>query len=119
MVLVGGALGSLARYMLGTAILAKFGGRFPFGTFFINLTGSFVIGFAMTWLGERSQLGPNWRLLGVVGFLGGYTTFSSYQWETLSLLREGGDWLAVLNALGSVVAGFGAVWLGAVIAARR
>lgn len=119
MVLVGGAVGSLTRFMVGTAIMTKLGGRFPFGTVFINITGSFLIGFGMTFLTERTQLSPNWRFLLVVGFLGGYTTFSSFQWETLSLVKDGGRWLGLLNGIGSLVVGYVAVWLGAVVAGRR
>ena len=63
----------------------RVGGRFPLGTVFINVTGSFLIGFIMTMLTERLNPHPNWRLLLVVGFLGGYTTFSSFEWETLGL----------------------------------
>src|ERR1700742_5196962 len=84
MVLIGGASGSLARYVVGAAIMNRVGGRFPAGTVFINITGSFLIGFLMTLLTERLAH-PNWRLLLVVGFLGGYTTFSSFEWESLGL----------------------------------
>ncbi len=119
MVLAGGAAGSLTRFLVGNAIVARLGAKFPYGTAIINITGSFLIGFAMTWLTERSELSPNWRLLLVVGFLGGYTTFSSYQWETLSLVRNG-EWFAgLVNALGSLVLGYCAVFLGAILAARR
>lgn len=118
MVLVGGAAGSLARFIVGTAIMTRLGGRFPFGTAFINITGSFLIGFAMTFLTERT-MNPNWRFLLVVGFLGGYTTFSSFQWETLSLVRDGSRWLPLLNGVGSVVVGYVAVWLGAALAVKR
>lgn len=119
LVLVGGAVGSLTRFLVGTAIVARLGGRFPYGTVFINLTGSFLIGFAMTYLTERTYLNPNWRFLLVVGFLGGYTTFSSFEWETLGLMRDGSRWLGVLNGFGSFIIGYGAVWLGAVVAARK
>jgi len=119
MVLVGGAVGSLTRFMLGTAIMERLGGRFPFGTVFINITGSFFIGFAMTFPTERTQLSPNWRFLLVVGFLGGYTTFSSFQWETLNLVRDGGRWLGLRNGIGSLLVGYVAVWLGAVAAGKR
>jgi fluoride exporter len=119
MVLVGGALGSLARFVLSTAIMMRLGGRFPFGTVFINISGSFLIGLSMTLLTERAQFNPNWRFLLVVGFLGGYTTFSSLQWETLSLTREGAWWLGLLNALGSLIVGYVAVWLGAVVGGKR
>jgi CrcB protein len=91
----------------------------PLGTVFINITGSFLIGFLMTLLTERLNPHPNWRFLLVVGFLGGYTTFSSFEWETLGLVRDGGRWLGLINAAGSVVLGYIAVWLGATVAAKR
>lgn len=119
MVLAGGAAGSLARYVVGAAITTRTGGRFPFGTVFINITGSFLIGFFMVLLTERLRPHPNWRLLLVVGFLGGYTTFSSFEWETLSLVKDGARWLGLVNAIGSVVAGYAAVWLGAMAAGKR
>ena len=119
MVLAGGATGSLARFLVGTAIMARAGGRFPFGTVFINISGSFLIGLAMTLLTERFRPHPNWRLFLVVGFLGGYTTFSSFEWETLSLIKDGARWLGLLNAIGSVALGYAAVCLGAIVAGRR
>jgi CrcB protein len=119
MVLAGGAAGSLARFLVGSAIMTRTGGRFPFGTVFINISGSVVIGLLMTLLTERLRPHPNWRLLLVVGFLGGYNTFSSFEWETLSLVKEGARWLGLLNAVGSVVVGYAAVWLGAIVASKR
>jgi len=119
LVLAGGAVGCLARFVVGTAIIARLGGRFPYGTVFINITGSFLIGFAMTFLTERSYLSPNWRFLIVVGFLGGYTTFSSFQWETLNLMKDGSRWLGFLNGFGSLLVGYAAVWLGAIVAGRK
>jgi|SRR5215472_9928569 CrcB protein len=119
MVMLGGATGSLARYVLGTAIMTRFGARFPMGTFVINISGSFLIGLLMTLFTERLQPHPNWRFLLVVGFLGGYTTFSSFEWETLSLVKDGGRWLALFNVAGSVMFGYAAVWLGSIIAGKR
>lgn len=119
MVILGGATGSLARYMVGTAIMNRVGGRFPLGTVFINITGSFLIGFIMTLFTERLNPHPNWRLLLVVGFLGGYTTFSSFEWEAFGLVRDGARWFALLNVVGSVVLGYFAVWLGVVVAGKR
>src|SRR6266702_897674 len=95
MVLLGGGVGALARYVLGTAIAARIGGRFPLGTLVINVSGSFLMGLLMTLLTERLQPHPNLRLLLIVGFLGGYTTFSSFEWETLSLVRDGSRWLGM------------------------
>lgn len=119
MVMLGGATGSLARYLLGIAIATRADVRFPFGTVCINITGSFLIGFLMTLLTERFSPHPNLRLLLVVGFLGGYTTFSSFEWETFGLLRDGARWLGLLNLVGSVIVGYIAVWLGAALAAKR
>jgi len=119
MVMLGGATGSLTRYVFGTAIMNRLGPRFPVGTFVINVTGSFLIGLLMTLLTERLQPHPNWRLLLVVGFLGGYTTFSSFEWETLSLVKDGGRWLGLFNIIGSVLFGYAAVWLGSIMAAKR
>jgi CrcB protein len=119
MVLFGGAAGSLARYVVANAIQTRVVGKFPYGTFFINITGSFLVGLIMTMLSERMNVSPNWRLLLVVGFLGGYTTFSAYEWETYYLARFGHKGVAMLNGLGSVVVGYLAVWLGAVLASKR
>jgi CrcB protein len=118
MVLVGGGTGALARYLAGSAIMSRVGGRFPLGTLFINVSGSFFIGLLMTLFTERFQPHPNWRLLLVVGFLGGYTTFSSFEWETYSAVREGGRWVGFLNVAASVILGYAAVWLGSLLARR-
>ena len=118
LILLGGGAGSLARYAAGLAIMTRFGGRFPLGTMVINVTGSFLIGLLMTLLTERFQPHPNWRLALVVGFLGGYTTFSSFEWETYSAIREGGFWIGLANVAGSVLFGYAAVWLGALLGRR-
>ena len=118
MVVIGGAAGSLARYLASVAIMNRTGGRFPFGTALVNITGSFLIGLIMTILTERSLVNPNWRLLLVTGFLGGYTTFSSFEWETFGLVRDNEAWLGFLNIAGSVILGYAAVWLGAMLGRR-
>ncbi len=119
MVVLGGGLGSLARYLLGTAIMSRFGPRFPLGTMIINITGSFTIGVLMTLLTERLEPHPYWRLFLVIGFLGGYTTFSSFEYESLQAVRDGGLLPGLLNLFGSVALGFAAVWAGVLVAARR
>lgn len=119
MVMLGGATGSLTRYVLGTAIMARVGGRFPLGTVVINITGSFLIGLLMTLFTERLDPHPNLRFLLVTGFLGGYTTFSSFEWETLGLVQDGSQWLGLVNVVGSVLFGYIAVWLGAAMAGKR
>jgi len=118
LVLAGGGTGALARYVAASAIMTRFGGKFPLGTLAINVTGSFLIGFLMTMLTERFQLDPQWRLLLVVGFLGGYTTFSSFEWETYTSVRDGALWAGMLNIVSSVVLGYIAVWFGAMLARR-
>ena len=118
-VLAGAGLGGLTRYALGTWVMARSGGRFPLGTFLINISGSFFIGLLMTLLTERLHPHPNWRLFLVVGVLGGYTTFSSFEYETLQAVRDGARWMGLLYVAGSVLLGYAAVWLGAVLAARR
>lgn len=119
MVLLGGGAGSLARYVISAAIMTRTGSRFPFGTVIINITGSFLIGLLMALLTERFSPHPNLRLLLVTGFLGGYTTFSSFEWETLMLVQGGGGWwLGLANVAGSVALGYSAVWLGAAIAGK-
>ena len=118
-VLAGAGLGGLLRYVLGSWIMGRFGGRFPLGTFVINVTGSFLIGLLMTLMTERWSPHPHWRLFLVVGVLGGYTTFSSFEYETLQTVRDGARWMAMLYVAGSVLMGYCAVWLGALVAARR
>ena len=118
LILAGGGAGSLLRYVAGSAIMARFGSRFPWGTLAINVTGSFLIGVLMTLFTERYQPYSNLRLLLVVGFLGGYTTFSSFEWETYAAIREGGFWMGFVNVVGSVGLGYIAVWVGALLARR-
>jgi len=118
-VLAGAGLGGLARYVAGTWIMAKYGGRFPLGTFVINVSGSFLIGVLMTLLTERLNPHPNWRLFLVVGILGGYTTFSSFEYEAYQAVRDGARWMGMLYVTGSVLVGYLGVWLGAMLTARR
>ncbi len=118
-VVAGGGLGSLVRYILGTAIMSRVGGKFPLGTLIINVTGSFAIGALMTLFTEQLAPHPYWRLALVIGFLGGYTTFSSFEYESLQAFREGSPFPALVNMIGSVVLGLAAVWAGAALAARH
>jgi CrcB protein len=118
-VLAGAGIGGLSRYVAGTWIMAKYGGRFPLGTFIINITGSFLIGLLMTLFTERWQPHPNWRLFLVVGVLGGYTTFSSFEYETLQAMRTGARWMGLIYVTGSVVIGYIGVWIGAAMSTRR
>ena len=119
MVLVGGGVGALMRYIVGLAIAARIGGRFPLGTLVINVTGSFLIGVLMSLLTERLQPHPNWRLLLVVGVLGGYTTFSTFEYETFRAVQDGGKWIGLVNVISSVVLGYIAVWICSAIIGRQ
>jgi CrcB protein len=109
-VLGGGAVGSLLRYVAGVAIMSRWSGRFPIATFLINVTGSFAIGLLASLLADSTN--PNWRPLLITGLLGGFTTFSSFEWETLAAARGGAGGIALLYVLGSVVIGLAACWLG-------
>jgi fluoride exporter len=112
LIALGGALGSVARYWIGAAVTNRLGTRFPYGTLVINLTACLVIGFALTFMGKRAGIGAAWRYLVPIGFVGAYSTFSTYEWETMSLLRAGGFPMAALYAFGSLVLGLAAVWCG-------
>jgi CrcB protein len=92
------------------------GFRFPYGTLLVNLTACLIIGFSITFLGRRADLNPAWRFLIPFGFIGAYSTFSTYEWETLSELRSGAFLIAALYAGGSVILGLIAVWGGVVLA---
>jgi CrcB protein len=116
LVAAGGALGSIARYWVGATIGSRMGTRFPYGTFVINLTACLIIGFSLTWFSKRVELSPAWRYLIPVGFVGAYSTFSTYEWETLSTLRTGAFALAALYAVGSLILGLASVWLGVALA---
>ena len=116
LIAVGGALGSIARYWVGSTIAGRMGSRFPYGTFVINLTACIIIGFSLTYLGKRAGLSPAWRFLIPIGFIGAYSTFSTYEWETLTTLRAGAFAMAGLYAIGSLILGLVATWLGAVLA---
>jgi CrcB protein len=113
---LGGALGSIARYWVGSEVASRLGSKFPYGTFVINISACVIIGFSLTYLGRHLELSPAWRFLIPTGFVGAYSTFSTYEWETLSSLRSGAFSLAALYALGSLLLGLVAAWGGAVLA---
>ena len=116
LIAAGGAVGSIARYWVGSAVAGRMGIRFPYGTLLVNMTACAIIGFSLTYLGRRADLNPGWRYLIPVGFIGAYSTFSTYEWETLSTLRSGAFFLAALYAVGSLVLGLAAVWGGSLLA---
>ncbi|MGC2062204.1 MAG: fluoride efflux transporter CrcB [Thermodesulfovibrionales bacterium] len=113
---IGGFFGAIARYAVSLWIGQKWGRIFPLGTFVINISGSFLIGLIMPLFTERFMVNPQWRLFFAVGFLGAYTTFSTFEFETGGLIRDGEWILATLNVVLSVLVGFMALKLGDVIA---
>jgi CrcB protein len=117
MVGLGGFLGSIARFWLGSYITYRMGARFPYGTFVINISGSFLLGLVVTLLAERAHWNPNLLYLIPIGFIGAYTTFSTFELEAFRSVRNGDLLLSFLYVNLSVAIGFVAVWLG--IAAGR
>ena len=113
---IGGALGAITRYWVGVAVANRMGTKFPYGTFVINITACLIIGFSLTLLSKRADINPAWRFLIPVGFIGAYSTFSTYEWETLSTLRAGAFFEAGLYAISSLILGLLAVWGGSVLA---
>lgn len=115
---LGGFLGANARYWLGGWIQARWGAAFPWSTFVINVTGSFILGLFVTLISERfivRNVLPL-RLLIAIGFVGAYTTFSTFEFETLALVETAAWARAFANAFGSLFAGFVSVWLGVFLA---
>jgi CrcB protein len=113
----GAILGANLRYWVGGWAVERFGTAFPYGTLIINLSGSFILGLFVTLATERFLLDPRWRVLVAVGFLGAYTTFSTYTYESVNLILTGKLWLGLLDLFGSSFLGGFAVLLG-IFAAR-
>lgn len=98
---IGAVLGANARYLVGVWAVERWGAVFPYGTLLVNVTGSVLLGFLLALTTGRVTISPELRLLLVVGFMGSYTTFSSYSVETVALLREGNMWYGLGNILGN------------------
>lgn len=113
---LGGFIGANARYIIGGWVAQKWGTGFPYGTFIINVTGCFILGLFAT-LALQYAWSDHWRLLIAVGFVGAYTTFSTFEYETFQLVANGSVARAGANILASVMLGFFAAYLG-VVAAR-
>ena len=113
----GGFVGAAARYLVGGLVYRYLEASFPYATFLINVSGCFGIGFLAVLAEERFAIGPPARLFLMTGVLGGYTTFSTFGYETFTLARDGSYALAALNVTGQVALGLLAVWAG-VVAAR-
>jgi fluoride exporter len=115
LVFLGGGIGAASRYWMQGAVYRIVGSSFPFGTLAVNLVGSFLIGFLMLVFEERFLVQPSLRIFLTIGILGGFTTFSSFSFETFALLREGSIVAGLLNAFASVAACLGATWLGTIV----
>lgn len=111
-----GAVGCLSRYALSGWVYQLFGRSFPYGTFAVNILGSFLIGLAMEFSIRSALIPPTLRVAFTIGFLGGLTTFSSFSYETFRLLEEGAFAIALVNVLASVITCLACTWLGIVVA---
>jgi CrcB protein len=107
-----GFLGTIARYAVQGAVQRVSGSTFPYGTLAVNVLGSFVVAFVATLALERAAVSPLWRSAVLIGFCGGFTTFSALAYETFELARTGDPWRAGLNLAASAVLGLAAVWIG-------
>ena len=116
MIALGGALGAVSRFLLGNAVSKAVGSALPYGTFVINVIGCFAMGLLMTLIVDREMLPAAWRLFLCVGFLGGFTTFSSFGYEALMMLTEGRLLVVLAYVGGSVALGLVAAGLGVLCA---
>jgi CrcB protein len=114
-VALAGGLGALARYGIEGLVSRHATGAFPWGTFVVNVSGSFAVAVAFTLLTDRYAVPPWTRSAVTIGFLGAYTTFSTLSLETYRLFEDGAHGMAVANALGSLAAGLAAIYAGIVV----
>jgi fluoride exporter len=115
LVMLGGALGSLARYGVGLGVAQIFGSTFPLGTLIINISGSFLLGILVSLSGPMA-ISSGTRLFLATGLCGGFTTFSTFSVETLNLMEKGSYGLALVYLLGNLMGGILAAWVGFVLA---
>ena len=114
-IFLGGGLGALARFFVSSFVNERAASHFPYGTLTVNIVGSFLMGFLAMWLVEKLGLNPLLRLAIFVGFLGAFTTFSTFSMETLNLFEEGLALRALLNMFVNVSLSVLAVWLGVLL----
>lgn len=114
-VFAGGGIGSVLRYLMSGWMYALFGADFPYGTFAVNIIGSFVIALFLTVAEDRFLVSPEMRAFVAIGILGGFTTFSSFTYETLALFRDGSFFFGATNIVASISVALFAAWLGILI----
>jgi fluoride exporter len=112
----GAVLGANMRYWITALFTARFGASFPYGTLVINVTGSFLLGFVLVLISNRIAVDPGYRLLIGTGFLGAYTTFSAFSYDTIALLQRGDLMQATVNAVASLLGSLFAAYLGITLA---
>lgn len=112
---VGGMIGSICRYGLSGLLYKMMGDRFPYGTFAVNIVGCFAIGILMSLFEQRWLVPPNLRLFLTIGILGGFTTFSTFSYETVEMLKGGNLFFASLNIIASLICCLCATWGGSII----
>lgn len=112
---LGGGIGSIFRYLVGLGIQKLHSGAFPFGTFLANISGCFIIGILYALVVKQSWFSIEWRLFLITGICGGYTTFSSFSYESISLLSEGNYLYFAMYVVLSILLGLTATWLGYMI----
>jgi len=116
LIAVGGALGAVMRFLSQVTVYELVGRSFPYGTLFVNVTGSFLMGLLSIFLVEKFNLGAEWHMAILIGVLGSFTTFSAFSIETLVLFEQGDMFKALANIMLSVTLCIGAVWTGAYFA---
>lgn len=112
LIAVGGALGAMLRYFVGVVAAERFGPRFPIGTLTINVSACFTIGFILEYLNHHTGVNLAWRYAFAIGFIGAFSTFSTFEWETFSDLTNGAFWVGIGYVAVSLIAGLVAVALG-------
>ncbi len=114
-VALGGCIGAVLRYLVTILFVKLFGDKFPFGTLFVNVTGSFILGFFVMYLSRFIQSADVWRLFVGIGIMGAFTTFSTFSFDTVMFLRDGKILQSLFNILSNTVLSITACYLGVIL----